>query len=115
MQRAGGIFNWEAVGGGTAPRRFLLWRSGPWGCFPTLTEQASPWAALRVQGSGSPLGLSQAAGLQGHTGLLSSPQLHRTGSTRERTMNGEAGAVGWATSCCPLLPTLYPAATLRSS
>ena len=68
---------------------------------PTLSEQVP--LSLAAQGSGSPLGLLQAAGLQGCAGLLSGPQL-REGEMRgtERwVQEGKAGVGGWASSPPP--------------
>lgn len=45
-------------------------------------------------GLGSPLCLLQAAGLQGYACVLNSPQLHRTGSTKEQATE-KAGILGW--------------------
>lgn len=59
-----------------------------WGCYHTLREQATLWAAQAAQGSGSPLHLPQAAGLQGLAGLLCSSELwdgvQRGGPSRGR-------------------------------
>lgn len=65
--------HWAAEDDSTTPRRFLLWGSGP--------RDAS--AILGAQGSSSPLCLLQATGLWDYAGILSSSQLHRTGSTKE--------------------------------
>lgn len=76
--------HWAAEDDSTTPRRFLLWGSGPRGALAIL------WA----QGSGSPLCLLQAAGLQDYVGVLNSSQLHRTGSTKEWATE-KAGILGW--------------------
>ena len=73
---------------------------------PTLSEQVPlSLAALAAQGSGSPLGLLQAAGLQGSAGLLSGPQLRgrEMRGTEGWVQEGKAGTEGWASSS-PLPP-----------
>lgn len=98
-----GETHWGAAGGGGHSQKISApGASGPRGRSGTLGEQGAFRAAVRAQGSGSPLRLLQAAGLQGCACVLGSPQLHKTEAPGRGTWRGRWGL--WAGAPLPPLP-----------